>query len=210
MSKSKIHVSLKGTAVFPSLNAPDPKYGRLKVKLLMSKEDSDKMKAEYDAAFKELYAAELAKQKKQKIPLSDNCPFQPQTREDGTETGMMLVGFSRKGSYTDKTGKVIATRLSIVDSQKNPINDEIWSGSELKIAFTYRGYVTSGKFGVSLTPVAVQVLKLVTRGDNSGVADAVFNSEDGYVSSESEEEGEETPAVNGDANVVPQAGKAEF
>lgn len=204
-----------GRARYPSVSSPHPKYGHLGTDLILTQEEADLIKQKYDQAYEALYAEECQKHGKKTLKRSNTSPFKPETREDGTETGNVILKFKIGGTYKDKASQQTVTRrLRVVDSQKKDVKGEVWGGSEIKVAFMFRPWFTPALgFGVGLKPVAVQVLKLVTKGDGSNAVDGFGIEEDGYVADESEGVPEaviEQPTTEASTNGMAPAIKGNF
>ncbi len=221
-TKYKLSISPKGIAVYPKIQEADKKYkkeyGEYSTKLRVTVEEATAMKAEWKTAFDAAYAIECAKQGKKSLKLSPATPFAKEIVKeeaaDGTEvereTGMILVKFSQIGGYKEKkSGKEVLKRVSVVDANKAPVKSEVWGGSEIKVAYTYKPFFSDALgFGVTLRLNAVQVLKLVTKGD--GGAASAFDKEDGYTETEDTAPEFEAPAVVEGATHVATTGKADF
>lgn len=187
----------KGRALYAWLSQPDTKFkaeGQYKVNVVMAKADAEKLIAIIDEATEK--AVETAKEKiaelkgkggkhiakaKEKLEkLTTAYPYEPVYDDDGEETDEVVFKFTMPASYLDKktdTRKDIQPRLW--DAKNNRIKDvDIFNGSILKVNAELRPYYADAadKAGVSMRPVDVQVIELVSGGGGR----SPFDEEDGY------------------------------
>lgn len=149
-------------------------------------------------------AMELLESPKEKKNLKLAEPsYKEEEDEDGNPTGFTVFNFKRKAIRTDRKGNVKDVKIPLYDSVLQPIIDrenlEIWSGSELAIAFRLTPYYTERiGVGVSHRIEAVQILKAVSGGDNRKGEDFGFKAQSGGFTGgeeEEEQEEEETPTA---------------
>lgn len=89
-------------------------------------------------------------------------PYEPEVDEDGHETGRTIFKFRQAATQYVRQEKVPFV-LPIVDSQRLPMKEAIYSGSDVVVKFLIKPwFVDSMGLGVSLRPQAVQCLKLVS------------------------------------------------
>ena len=183
-------VSPRGVFVFPHLNTPDTKFkdeGEYHVKLRLSADDPATQALmqlcdrEAAKALEEAQAGESSPAKRKRWE-TKYLPYEMEEDEDGEETGNVLFKFkSRASGVVKKTGKAWSRKIKLFDAKLNPINEEIWGGTEGKVSFEVMPYAPTTQVGasVSLSIVGVQVLKLVTGGgaDPEGMG---FDEEDGF------------------------------
>jgi hypothetical protein len=107
-------------------------------------------------------------------------PYESELDEDGAETGRTIFKFRQSSTQYVRQEKVPFT-LPIVDSQRLPMREDIYSGSDVIIKFVVKPwFVDAMGLGVSLRPQAVQCLKLVSSLGGSKGSD--FSTiEGGYV-----------------------------
>ncbi|KQR67889.1 ssDNA-binding protein [Rhizobium sp. Leaf341] len=172
--------STKGVAVYPALNRPDTKFdelGQYKADIKLSQEAA----APLVAAIQKVAKEHMGKV----MPKAKNSCFESVLNDDGEETGEVLFKIRVKNKLRKSDGKLWDRRPLIIDAKKNdlPVAVAIWGGTTMRVQFEVYPWNTGAKKGISLQPVMVQVIDLVT-GGGRGDANA-FDEEDGY---EAEEE----------------------
>lgn len=184
------HITPQGSAIFPWLNIPDSRSfngqpSRPAYKVSLRLEDSKDIKSlqkKIDGLVEEAYqkALEEAKPADRK-KIIKAYPYSEETDEEGNETGAYLFKFKQNAEIKTRTGEIIKVSLALFDAKKNIMTDAIFSGSEIKVAFTSRPYYmgTTKTAGISCDLSAVQVLELA--GSSAGAASFGFGEEDGYV-----------------------------
>jgi len=187
-------VTPAGEAVWPKLVVPETKFNpdgdyMLKLRLpdgpeadaLIERIDSVR-KTAFDNAVEEAVGPVA----KKKVKMAEPSYTRELDNDTGEETGNWLFTFKMKASgVSRKTGKPWKRYPVIFDSQGTPINkqfkdnNDIYSGSVVKVAFELRPfYVASFGAGCSQVLEAVQVLKLIS-GNARSADDFGFTSEDG-------------------------------
>jgi hypothetical protein len=146
-----------GVAVYPRLNKPDTKFdneGVYKVTLRLDPNDADvaAMVAKMEAFMAENGLAGKANGMKDEAD------------DNGVPTGMLLMNFKVKAMWPDGTSR----KPAIVDAGKQPTEANVGGGSLIRISGEMSTYDGFGG-GISLSPKAIQVVKLVTW--NAGVDD---------------------------------------
>lgn len=166
-----------GVFKFPRLGTPDTKFndkGVYSVRLILSPEKAQPLIEKIDALQAEMFAAEqerLAadKAKLKKLKLAADKPYKAALDAEGEETGDFEFNFKLVAQYTDKKTNVTKRRKpDVVDSKGKPMDAEkVWGGSEGKIGGFLKPFnsPTVG-VGVSLGLGAVQVFKLVSKGNS--------------------------------------------
>ena len=175
--KSKRFVTETFTAIFPKLNAPDEKYGGYSVlrDVLGDPQFEETLKAQ---------AAEtlVAGQKKlgtDKVPTNSMFRDGVYKDNDGGETPTRRVTFKMADSRKVK-GSTVAQKPRLVDAKRQPVTDQIWGGSEIKVAYFFQYTILqTGACYLSVKLDAVQVIKLVTSGGVVAIDD-MFGEEDGF------------------------------
>lgn len=195
-----------GVAVFPRLTEPDFKFkkdhGEFSVKLRLPEAEARKILAAAEAVAEESYR-EKAKEldgtldkKGQKIVVIKADPAWELVLDDNKQpTGDIIIAFKMAGGYTDKNEVKIKKAVPMFDAAGNPVKLDIWGGSKLKVQYELAPYYAAAdrKAGCSFRLLAVQIIKLVTRG--SGDASQFgFKAEDGFVA---EPQMPETKATEG-------------
>lgn len=175
-----VMTSARGVAVYPALNRPDTKFdelGQYKADVKLSAADAAPLIAKIQAVAKEHMGKVMPKAK--------NSAFEAVLNDEGEETGEVLFKIRVKNKLRKSDGKLWDRRPLVIDAKKNdlPVAVAIWGGTTMRVQFEVYPWNTGAKKGISLQPIMVQVIDLVT-GGGRGDADA-FDEEDGY---EAEEE----------------------
>lgn len=196
MAKSKYpkHTTPRGVLIWPKLNVPDTKFDadgvyvtdlRIPVSVfegsgLKALLDAEVEKALDEAKFEGKPLSPAAKAKiKAKGP---SYPYKEAFDKDGNKLEDVVdLVFKVKADGTDpKTGETYSNKPAQFDAKGHPINVNINIGTEAKVSFTVFPWATAALgYGVTLRPKAVQVLKLVERGQ-AGAEAYGFGEEDGY------------------------------
>lgn len=224
--KKPTYVTPKGTAKFPYLNKPDfkfkPDYGEYKTALILSAADAapyikmaDDSLAEaladpkFVAAIKARAVENKALKAKNKDELGkvpQNLPYTMLTDEEsGEETGEVEFKFSTAaGGKNKKSDEVWTRKLKLFDAKKKPVTENIWSGTQMKVAFSVGPYFINAKVGggSKFYLEAVQVIDLVSGGDGKTADGYGFGEEDGYESS-GETAGDDTAGDAGGTDDAP-------
>lgn len=184
-NKKQQIVTPRATAVYPWLNTPDTKFsvdGEYKVTLKIGSEDAQPLINKIGEVIEE-YRDDQTKKDPKIARYSDMLPYEEEVDDQGNLTGNMLFKFKQKAKIHTKDGRTIDMKVALFDAQRTPTDVIVGGGSEIKVAATLWPYVlpTTKSVGVSLRPSAVQILTLVSAG-GSKMAD-LFDSEDGFVAS---------------------------
>lgn len=135
---------------------------------------------------------------KKNLKLADPS-YKLEEDDDGNETGYTVFNFKRKAIRTNKKGEVRPVTLPLYDSVLQPITErenlEVWSGSEIAVAFRLMPFYTARLgVGVSHRIEAVQILKAVAGDGNRNAEDFGFQRQSGgFVGGEAEEEEDDLP-----------------
>ena len=184
--QKKRFTSPTGKAIYPRVNTADTKYdanGKYSIKLALSKEEPSTQKlADFIQKRYDDYIARVTAEAKGKRVQSNPPPFDDEYDTDGNETGNILFNFSSIASGTNKkTGKSWARKIDLFDAKGKVTDVDIWSGSEVKVAFTMREYLGGKTHGLTLDLEAVQVIELVNGSSQSASAGQYgFGEEDGF------------------------------
>lgn len=201
-------ISPKGIAVYPHLNKPDTKWkpeGEFKVTLRIAGGEAEAFKSAIEErvskaleeAKKELLekaagdGKKLAQAKRVIEELKVLSPVKPAYDDDGNETGDIEVAFKTKATVTDrKTGATIQKKLPLFDAKRQPMGENVWGGSQLKVAFEYMPYYNPAtkQVGVSLRMNAVQVIELVSSSSAGNGNSFGFGEEEGFVAADKQEQ----------------------
>ena len=176
-NKSPTFVTPAGVAVYPHLNRPDVKFhdlGIYKADVAVEVEDAKELMNKLMAYYKQ-----TAGQAANKF---DNTMFTLQTDEDGEPTGKVVFKLRVKNRMTKK-GDLWDRKPKMFDASLTPLTDvNPYGGTVMKVNFEAYAWSTNGKSGVSLQPVAVQIIEL-QEGDKQGGANAAgfgFEATEGF------------------------------
>lgn len=191
MSKQSIKITFApGVAVYPALSRPDTKFdelGQYKADFKLSEADAapfiDKLQTIIKSHTGKPYP-------KKKNPLW----YYEIDNETGDETGFVVFKPRVKNKLRKNDGKLWDRRPLLIDAKKQPLGVEVnpWGGSVIRVQAEVYCYMQP-KLGVSLQPLVVQVIDLVSGGSREDLSD--FEEEDGFVAPEAD-----TSAFDDDAS----------
>lgn len=181
----------KGYAQYPYLKDPDTKFnpdGDYKVNLAMDdNEVTGKLIAKLQQMLEDFYDSdeEVAKAiaKGRKVVMTDVF--------EKDEEGRLVLKFKQKAKITKKNGEKIDVKLPQFDSRGKPMEAaNIGRDSVIKVNFSVRPYYlpTTKTCGLSLRPVAIQVIELHEFTGGGSAESYGFSDEgEGYEAPSSEE-----------------------
>lgn len=183
----------KGYAQYPYLLEPDTKFnpeGDFKVNLAMDDNEATrnlitKLEQILDVFYEENEDVAKSQSKGRKVLKADLY--------EKDEEGRIMLKFKQKAVITKKDGSKFEVKIPQFDSKGKPMKANIGRDSVIKINFSIKPYYmpTTKTVGLSLRPVAVQVIDLKEFA-NGGSAEAYgFGEEEGYESNG--EESTDTP-----------------
>lgn len=180
--------SPKGVSMYPWLNKPDTKFdedGVYKVDLKVAEADAKPFVEQLEAIYEEHYQKQLVEQDKKKLKKAP-LPWKMEEDDDGDETGNVIFRF-KVNAVTARKGKdPWDRRPKLFDAAGTPIDLTVGGGSILKIISDAYCWFSALGVGMSLQPVAVQVIQLAEFGGGSA-DDFGIEKEDGFeVGDESE------------------------
>ena len=184
----------QGTAQWAYLDKPDTKFSEEGVYTITVRIPSAEGQALKDQILG-MQREQMAEEKKAgNKPNLMSVPIKDFVDEDGLEC--LDFRFKMKPSYKSaKTGEVVLNTPKVFDAQLKPMTDKVGRGSKVKVNFTADKYTCPMGVGVAMRLSAVQVLDLVTVGDESAEGFG-FSAEEGFVSeSEPEKAPEEASAA---------------
>lgn len=172
----------KGFAQYPHLKEPDMKFNpegvfsvtmRFEGKTPELQALIEKLEAIQDKAFDEAVSEANAMNKK-KIHKSDLF------FED--EEGNVYLKFKQNAVIKKKDGSTVNAKIAHFDSKGKPIDVNVGRDSVIRLSFTAMPYFmqSTKTVGLSLRPVAVQVIKLNEFGGNSAEDYGFSSDEEGY------------------------------
>lgn len=176
----------RGTAVFPALNRPDTKFdenGSYKADLRVDPKDPkvakflDKIAALYKDHMGRAHPKKAASDNK-------NAVFYTEVdKETGEETGFIVVKMRVKNKISKRTGELWDRRPAQFDARGKPIATpkKVGGGTEMIVSVEPYCWVNGATKGVSLQPLAIQIIKLVEWNSQRDAAAYGFGEEEGYV-----------------------------
>jgi hypothetical protein len=173
MSDTRISLPL-GRAIYPALKFADTKFNELGIyKCNVSvplKEATDTMEK----------LSMIFKAHTGKVPAkAENTMWKMEIDEEtGEETGNVVFKCSVK-NVQRKNGELWDRRPKQFDAKMNPVNLDPSGGTELYVSASVYEWSAGGKKGVSLQPLAVQIINLVERGGASAESFG-FAAQDGF------------------------------
>jgi len=188
MDKNSI-ITPQGIARFPWIVEPNTRFnedGTYQCDLIVSEEDGKAFEKIIKVGLKTFHDSELLKSGKKKLRFAD-LPCR-EFDDDNDEYGdsPWIIKAKQDAQYTSKSDKVVKNRIIQFDSKQNAINEQVGSGSKLKMAVVpYYWNVASKGVGVTLKLQAVQVIELQTYNAPSAKTAEGFGfttEEQGFVS----------------------------
>lgn len=188
-----------GIAKYPSLNTPDTRFesqqakgGEYHVDLRIAEKDALPMIEQLNAMLAEWVTkanAERKAEKKKPLSAFSPTPWQ-QEYEDGEPTGYWILKLKRGAQWKDRNGNIQKNTIRFFDSAGaalSTVDEVIGGGSQLRVAFTCRGWIAPIGIGIALDIRAVQIIELSSFG--GGDSDFGFDAVDGgFVASTDKDE----------------------
>ena len=177
----KTIVTPVGVAIYPHLNQPDVKFGdpTYRCNLRLEGEDAKAFIAKLEE-FKAEAKEHLGATKDLVLPVvpaldQDKNPIE----------GAFDIKCKTKAFFKTPEGSLIENKISIVDSNKEPLDKSvaIWGGSKVRLALQIGAVSTAIYSGLMCRIQACQVIELVT--GNQSPTD-MFDKEDGYKAEKNE------------------------
>lgn len=162
-----------GVAVYPRLKTPDTKFDELgiyKADVAVPLADAEGLMEELQA----IHKAHTGKPAKK----SENTMWIMEVDEAGEETGRVIFKLRVKNRMTKK-GELWDRRPVQFDAALKPIDVNPWGGSKMVVSFEVYEWTSGNKKGVSLQPVGVQIIDLVT-GSGPDASSMGFAAQEGY------------------------------
>lgn len=164
----------KAPMVYPALYRPDTKFdalGQYKADIKLSREAAKPYMEKIQARAK-AHTGKVLK-------ASENSIWKAEVDDEGNETGNVIFSIRVKNRVGKKDGKTWDRRPLLIDAKKNPVDVNPWGGTIARVQAEVYEWEFGGKKGVSLQPVVVQIIELITgQGSEPQLDD--FDEEDGY------------------------------
>lgn len=161
-------------AVYPRLGQPDTKFDDLGI----YKADGKQPLAEAEPLMKRLTQAFKAHTGKAPNK-SKNPMWEMETDEEGDETGMVIWKLRVKNKLRKRDGQLWDRKPKIFDAALKPVDVNPFGGSKYVVSAEIYEWDAGGKKGISLQPLGVQVLELVS-GSGPSASSMGFKAQEGF------------------------------
>ena len=175
----------RGVAVYPALQRPDTRFnenGTYKADLRLDPKDPA-VKA-FLAKVDALYKGHMGKAHPKNADASNKNAvwYAEADKETGEPTGFVVVKLRVKNQVSKKTGDLWDRRPLQFDARGHPINEAkaIGGGSVLIVTAEPYTWINGATRGVSLQPLAVQIIELREWNRDQAASDFGFGEEEGY------------------------------
>ncbi len=163
----------KGIAVYPRLARPDTKFhdlGIYKADLLVDMTEAKPLLVKLGDMFKAHTGKAVNK--------FDNSMFTVEMDDDGEQTGKVLFKLRVKNRI-GRDGEVWDRKPQMFDAMTTPCpTAKPFGGSQMIVNFEAFAWENGGKKGISLQPIAIQILKLV-EGEQQSSSSFGFEANEG-------------------------------
>lgn len=175
----------RGTAVFPALHRPDTKFdenGSYKADLRFdpSSPGVEKFLSKIDA----LYKAHMGKAHPKNADSSNkNALYYAETdKETGEPTGSVVLKLRVKNKISKRSGELWDRRPAQFDAKGRPIGTpkQVGGGTVMIVSFEPYCWVNGATKGVSLQPLAIQIIELKEWNNERDASAYGFGEEEGY------------------------------
>lgn len=216
MNKTKAprYVTPLGVAQYPWLVEPDTKFnpdGDYKVNMLFGDKDNEHLKfilKDLNSILEEYYQGIITDPKYAKVASKIQ---KADIYEEDTD-GNIVMKFKQKALLKSIKG-IHEVKIPLFDSKGKPLsNIKLGGGSKIKLCFSVAPYyVPSTRMcGLSLRPVAVQVIELKEWTEGGTMQAYGFDSEDGYEGTDAESLQDDPPFDSVDDPDDPSVGANQF
>lgn len=172
-----------GKAVYPALKRPDTKFdelGQYKADIAIPSSEAEPLIKK----LQEIHKAHTGKAAK----ASDNPMFYVETDANtGEETGRVVFKCRVKNKRR-KDGELWDRRPKLFSADLKPIDVNPWGGSTMVVSAEVYCWDAGGKKGVSLQPLGVQIIELVSGGDGADPEGMGFSKRDGFTAGDADDD----------------------
>ena len=164
-----------GKAVYPRLAQPDTKFdelGQYKADVSVPKFEAKQTMEILSEHFKE-HTGKTPKK-------ADNTMWYFETNEDGDETGNVVFKCRVKNKLRKRDGKLWDRKPKMFDAALKPVDVNPFGGSTYVVSAEVYAWEAGAKKGVSLQPVGVQIIELVS-GSGPSASSMGFKAQEGYM-----------------------------
>ena len=169
-----------GKAVYPRLSQPDTKFdelGQYKADVSVPLAEAEPIMEILSKPFK----AHTGKAPKK----ADNTMWYFETNEDGDETGNVVFKCRVKNKLRKRDGKLWDRKPKLFDAALKPVDVNPFGGSTYVVSAEVYAWEAGAKKGVSLQPVGVQIIELVS-GSGPSASSMGFKAQEGYMADPNE------------------------
>lgn len=172
----------RGTAVYPALQHAETKFkeaGQYKADLVFPEADAKP----YIDIIKKFVKEQTGKPHMPRPNAGGiGVLFYYPIDDDGNETGEVRFNL-RANNIVKKDGSIWEKKPLVIDGNKQPTSADAGGGSILSVKAELKAFqIKGGTMAVRMTPVAVQINKLVERKAGEGMPDiSDFDDDDGFV-----------------------------
>jgi len=164
-----------GKAVYPRLAQPDTKFDEL------GQYKADVSVPKFEAKQTMEILSEHFKAHTGKAPnKADNTMWYFETNEDGDETGNVVFKCRVKNKLRKRDGKLWDRKPKMFDAALKPVDVNPFGGSTYVVSAEVYAWEAGAKKGVSLQPVGVQIIELVS-GSGPSASSMGFKAQEGYM-----------------------------
>ena len=181
-----------GKAVYPRLGQPDTKFdelGQYKADVSMPLADAEPIMETLSKAFK----AHTGKPPKK----ADNTMWYFETNEDGEETGNVVFKCRVKNKLRKRDGQLWDRKPKLFDASLKPVDVNPFGGSTYVVSAEVYCWTAGAKTGVSLQPLGVQIIELVS-GSGPSASSMGFKAQEGFTAQNEYGEDDEGEDDTGD------------
>ena len=169
-----------GKAVYPRLSQPDTKFdelGQYKADVSVPLAEAEPIMEILSKPFK----AHTGKAPKK----ADNTMFYFETDINGDETGNVVFKCRVKNKLRKRDGKLWDRKPKLFDAALKPVDVNPFGGSTYVVSAEVYAWEAGAKKGVSLQPVGVQIIELVS-GSGPSASSMGFKAQEGYMADPNE------------------------
>ena len=169
-----------GKAVYPRLSQPDTKFdelGQYKADVSVPLAEAEPIMEILSKPFK----AHTGKAPKK----ADNTMWYFETNEDGDETGNVVFKCRVKNKLRKRDGQLWDRKPKLFDAALKPVDVNPFGGSTYVVSAEVYAWEAGAKKGVSLQPVGVQIIELVS-GSGPSASSMGFKAQEGYMADPNE------------------------
>jgi len=164
-----------GKAVYPRLSQPDTKFdelGQYKADVSVPLAEAESIMEILSKTFK----AHTGKAPKK----ADNTMWYFETNEDGDETGNVVFKCRVKNKLRKRDGKLWDRKPKLFDAALKPVDVNPFGGSTYVVSSEVYAWEAGAKKGISLQPIGVQIIELVSFSGPSA-SSMGFKAQEGYM-----------------------------